>query len=398
MSTEARAHRLRGAVQRYAWGSRHVLAELLGRPGPSDEPEAELWLGAHPRGPALVEIAAGEWLPFDAVLARAPGDWLGPEVVAAHGERLPFLLKVLAVEEPLSLQVHPDGQRAADVFAADRERDPTRRRYADPHAKPELVCALTRFEALCGFRPADESRAWLAEAGLAGDWPEGPGGLRGFLAAWLRQPGERLARGLARLRAHAVARGSGDPVARRVLALAERWPGDPGLIAPVLMNEVELAPGEALFLPPGELHCYLAGVAVEIMGASDNVVRAGLTQKAIDAEEVLRVARCEPAPVTRVRPAPSAPGHAAFATPAREFELSRLEPGPRGAVTLRTLGPEILLCVAGRVEVAAPGGAATLGRGESCAVPAAARAYTVSGQGVVFRAAPPSGDPTGPPR
>lgn len=371
-----------------------MLADLLGRAAPSDEPEAELWLGAHPAGPALVEIDAGNWLPLDAVLARWPDPWLGPELIAAHGPRLPFLLKVLAVGEPLSLQVHPDAERAAAVFAADGEREATQRRYRDPYAKPELICALTRFEALCGFRPVAESRAWLTGAGLAGDWPPGPDGLRAFLATWLRATARQREPRLASLLAHAVARERSDPIARRVLALAGRWPGDAGLIAPVLMNAVDLEPGEGLFLPPGELHCYLAGAAVEIMGASDNVARAGLTSKPIDAEEVLRVARCEAAPVPRVGPAERAAGHTAFVTPTREFELSRLEPDVGGEVAVRMRGPEILLCVSGRVEAAAPGGAVALGRGESCVVPAAASTYRLSGRGVVFRAALPAEDPT----
>lgn len=392
MPTQARAHRLRGTIQRYAWGSRHALAELLARPGPAEEPEAELWLGAHPKSPALVEVAAGEWLPFDAAIAADPAGWLGPEAVAAHGPRLPFLLKVLAVEEPLSLQVHPDAERAAAVFAAEREREPATRRYADPHGKPELICALTRFEALCGFRPATESRAWLAGAGLVEEEPDGPGAIGRFLAAWLGQPTERLEQGLARLLTHAAGRAPADPVARRVLALAERWPGDRGLIAPVLMNEIELAPGEALFLPPGELHCYLAGVAVEIMGASDNVVRAGLTRKPVDAEELLRVARSEASAPPRVARVERAPGYFAFVTPAREFELARLELDAQGEVAARTCGPEILLCVSGRVEVVARDGTTSLARGESCVLPAAAGAYTVAGRGTVFRAALPAGD------
>lgn len=399
MSDQARVHRLRGALQRYAWGSRYVLAELLGRSTPSEEPEAELWLGAHPRGPALVELADDAWLPFDALLARSAEHWLGGAAIAAHGPRLPFLLKVLAVEAPLSLQTHPDRRRAAEVFAADRELDPARRRYLDPYAKPELVCALTRFEALCGFRPGDESRAWFAEAGLADLWPDAdgePANVRSFLADWLRLPAEPRARRLGRVVARARERAPDDAVARRVVELATRWPGDPGAIAPILMHDVTLAPGEALFLPPGLLHCYLSGVAVEIMGASDNVVRAGLTPKPVDVEELLRVASCEPGPVARLRGAERQPGLTAFATAAEEFELSRLELEDAREIAIRPRGPEIVLCMSGVLRVSGPGGTLVLGRGESCAIPAAAGWASFTGRGVGFRAALP--EPAGTPR
>lgn len=393
---------LRGAIQPYDWGSRTALAELLGRGCPSLRPEAELWLGAHPNGPAEVRVD-GRWERLDVLIERSGDVLLGADAIGRFGRRLPFLLKVLAVERPLSLQAHPDAQRAAAAFEADRLREPALpRRYADSYPKPELVHALTPFAALCGFRAAEASRAWLAEAGLADAWPldEGrphDGALRSFLAAWLRQPAAQREERIAGLVAHAAARASGDPIAQRVTELAALWPGDPGLIAPVLMNAVALAPGEALFLRPGELHCYLSGVAVEIMAASDNVVRAGLTEKPVDVEELLAIAPCMPGPAPIVAPTERIAGETVFPTAAAEFELSRLEPEGR-EIPLRTRGPEVLLCTSGAVQLSSAAGGASLGQGASCLVPAAVLTYAVSGRGTLFRAALPAGDGSPAPR
>ena len=396
-----RPHRLRGVIQPYAWGSRHVLAELLGRPSPSPEPEAELWLGAHPRGPALLE-SGDQWRPFDAVLRDDPESWLGPESIAAHGPRLPFLLKVLAVEQPLSLQAHPDDARAAAVFDQERTLPDAERRYTDPHGKPELVCALTRFEALCGVRPLAGIRAWLDAAGLAalllpGEEPGPASAIRASLAHWLRRPPQEQREPLARLRAHAARRASSDAISRRVCELAALWPEDPGLLAPVWLHAVTLAPGEALYFPPGVLHCYLSGAAIELMAASDNVVRAGLTPKPVHVDELLAVGHFEPAApdiLTAVSAASGNAGaraHTHYPTPSRAFQLSRLEPEPGTRIDVRIRGAEILLCTDGQIQVSAGADSLRLTRGDACAMPASAESYTVAGRGTAFRAGLPGG-------
>ena len=382
-----------------------MLAELLGRPSPSPEPEAELWLGAHPRGPALLEIGE-QWRPFDAVLREDPEPWLGAESIAAHGARLPYLLKVLAVEQPLSLQAHPDDARAAAVYEQERELPAAAQRYTDPYGKPELVCALTRFEALCGIRPLAEIRAWLDDAGLAellrpGDRHDSASSIRDSLGHWLRRsPDERRAP-LARLRAHAERRASSDGVSRRVCELAALWPQDPGLLAPVWLHEVVLAPGEALFFPPGVLHCYLSGAAIELMAASDNVVRAGLTPKPVHVDELLAIGRFEPDAPAVLAPHPVTPtsapddagarAHTHYPTPCRAFQLGRLAPQPGIRIDVRVRSAEILLCAEGQIHVLAGADATILARGEACAMPAAAGSYTVTGSGVAFRAGLPEG-------
>ncbi|MET0146541.1 MAG: mannose-6-phosphate isomerase, class I [Ilumatobacteraceae bacterium] len=242
-----------GVVQHYAWGDREFIPRLLGVE-PDGRPWAELWLGTHANGPAT--------LPDGRPLA----DVTGP---------LPFLLKVLAAAEPLSLQTHPSRQQAEAGFAAGR--------YPDPEPKPELLVALTPFDALCGVRPVDATIDLLDELGAAD------------LAAALRRhgPGGAMAslyRGGIKVGPIVdAAAGSDREEARCVTALAERYPGDPSVAATLLLNRVHLQPGEAIVLGPGNLHAYLGGAGIELMGPSDNVVRGGLTAKAVDVDDLLAV-------------------------------------------------------------------------------------------------------------
>ena len=249
---------IRGTVQHYAWGDREFIPRLLGVT-PDGRPWAELWLGTHPNGPSRLDDG------------RALSDVTGP---------LPYLLKVLAAAEPLSLQAHPSAEHARAGFAAGR--------YPDPEPKPELLCALTRFEAFCGVRPVDATLALLGELGAAD------------LAAVVRDFGP--AEALAALYHGAIhvgpivdrCAGNERPEARWVTRLAARYPGDPSVAATLLLNLVELQPGQALRLGPGTLHAYLDGAGVELMGASDNVVRGGLTVKPVDVDELLHVLDAEP--------------------------------------------------------------------------------------------------------
>lgn len=384
--------RLEGAIQSYDWGSRTALAELLGAPSPSAAPQAELWLGAHPLGEATVVTDAGERVPLAAWIERDPVAALGAEVAARFARRLPFLLKVLAVERALSLQAHPDAEQARAGFERERRRGGTRV-YVDPEAKPELVVAHTRFRALCGFRPLAAIGAAFEALDLAELAPprdaDADAWLRAWLARWLA-PGSDATRDAQLARALAAARPS-DPAHACMLQLADEHPGDPGAIAPLLLHAVELEPGEALFLEPGELHCYLGGVAIEIMGASDNVLRAGLTAKPRAVDELVRIGRFEPRDPQPLRPEPRGAGVRSFPAPVDRFVLSILEVGGAGIDIDARSGLEILLCIEGGVRVAARGdeGALVLGRGESCFVPAAAGRYRVEGAGRLYRAAVP---------
>jgi mannose-6-phosphate isomerase len=385
--------RLEPVIQNYDWGSRHFLAELRGARSPSDAPEAELWLGTHPRGEARVVLASGASVMLAAWIEAEPAGVLGEAVLARHGARLPFLLKLLAVERALSLQAHPDAEQARAGF--DREERAgvaaSMRLYADRSAKPELVVAHGTFRALCGFRPLDEIRDLFARARLA-DLAPPPGAepgrwLREFLARWLAvHPAERIARAL-----DAASDADADAAFAWMAALAAQHPGDPGVIAPLLLNAIELAPGEALFLEAGELHCYLAGAAAEIMASSDNVLRAGLTTKPRAVDELLRIGRFAPRAPRVLHARYAGPGIATFATPAAEFELSRIEVG-RGGVAIDAVGGvSVLLCVGGgaRVGPIGAGPAVVLRSGQSCIVPASVGAHRLDGAGVFYRATVP---------
>jgi mannose-6-phosphate isomerase len=298
-----------GIVQHYAWGDHEFIPRLLGQ-APDGRPWAELWLGTHPNGPAL--LADG----------RTLLDVTGP---------LPYLLKVLAAAEPLSLQAHPSRAQAAAGYDAGR--------YPDPEPKPELLCALTPFSAYCGVRPVEATLALLDELGAT------------ELAAAVAHdgPGGALA-GLYRGRIHvdpivAGAAASRRPEATWVTRLAARYPGDPSVAVTLLLNFVELAPGEAMFLGPGNLHAYLSGAGVELMGASDNVVRGGLTQKPVDVDDLLAVT--DPTPLRDPVLAPG-PIHALIGTSIR---LLRLEgPASRTAET-----HELVITTAGFTGYLAPG-------------------------------------------
>jgi len=387
-------HPLRNPIQEYAWGSRTTLPAFLGRPVPSERPWAELWLGAHPRASSQVRVDGG-WLPLrDAIEAR-PDYWLGSAL--AEGKELPFLFKVLAVEHPLSLQLHPDRRAAEAGFARENAAgiplDAPDRRYRDAHAKHEMLCALTPFRALCGLRPLARQRELLASLALPeldalAPAPDADADTA-WLAVLLRLPPERRSVLVAAAGA-AARRREAEPAFQWVAQLAEAYPGDPAALAPLVLEGVELAPGEALFLAPGEPHSYLHGTALELMDNSDNVLRGGLTPKRTDADELLALA----APRARA-PEPlrstHADGEERWPVCCDAFALSALRVEP-GAVWQRTGRgrPEILLCTRGEAHVEAAGEALVLARGEAAFVPGATQRYGVRGDAELYRASVPA--------
>ncbi|TCB99945.1 mannose-6-phosphate isomerase, class I [Micromonospora zingiberis] len=381
---------LYGPIKDYAWGSRSAIAELQGRPVPSDGPEAELWLGAHPGAPAIVE-RDGDRVALTDVLAADPGDWLGQRVVDRFGARLPFLLKVLAAAAPLSLQAHPDAEQARAGFATDGARSDGHRNYVDPFHKPELLVALGPMEALCGFRDPAVSAEVLAGLGVPELRPvldalaAGPTGLAEAVRLLLVWPAAERAGLVAAVRAAAVA----GPDAELVALLAQAYPADPGVVVALLLNRVRLAAGEAIWMPAGNLHAYLRGTGVEVMAASDNVLRGGLTQKHVDVAELLRVLRFEVLDQPVVSPRAVADGVVTWPVPVPDFALHRVTvDGARPEVTLAVPGPWVVLCTSGRVDVADLVTPVTLGPGQAAVGAAAGKSLTVSGLGEVYVASP----------
>ena len=396
---------LEPVVQPYAWGSRRIIADLLGRPAPSDAPEAELWMGAHPAAPAGL-TRAGERTTLDRVVEQAPERELGAVVSERFEGRLPFLLKVLAAEKALSIQVHPDRDTARAAFAAQRERgvepgDPEAT-YADDWPKPEIVCALTPFEALAGMREAGEAAGLLRALGVEALAPvverldEGDdAGLVEALRTLLAWPqdarGDLLTRVVEAADELAESDGEHAGAYRAVVRAAADHPGDLGAVATLLLNHTILQPGEGLYLAAGGLHAYLRGAGVEILANSDNVLRAGLTGKRIDVAELCRI--LDPAVgVPILRPEPDDDGVSTYIAPVPEFRLYRVD-RTGGSVLLPGTGPRIVLNVAGiaQLNVAGSDGAdeeIVLPRGGSAYLSAADGPVTCTGAATLFVACP----------
>jgi mannose-6-phosphate isomerase len=393
-------YQLTGVIRPYAWGSRTSIASLQGRPAPTAGPEAELWLGAHPDDPSTVAGPDGP-VSLDALIADDPKGQLGDQVAAEFGVRLPYLLKVLAADEPLSLQAHPDAEYARRAFAAQQADPGAPKNYTDPYHKPEMLVALTQFEALCGFRAPQASAAALEAFGLAALAPivtalRG-GDLRTAVESLLRWPVAERAGLIESVAVAAAGPAGADPALAASFALAadlaERCPGDPGVLVALLLNHVRLEPGEAIWMPAGNLHAYLRGTGVELMAASDNVLRGGLTPKRVDVGELLRVLRFEVLDDPILPPAPVAPGVLTWTVPVAEFVLYRIDlDGTRPPTEVPAAGPRIVLGVEGDVFVgeSVDGTPIEVLAGTAAYAPADAGAIKVAGAGKVFVAAVPT--------
>jgi mannose-6-phosphate isomerase len=352
-------------------------------------------MGAHPSAPSGVE-RDGTRTTLDAVIAADPAGELGAEIAARFGGRLPFLLKVLAAEQALSIQVHPSRQQAEAGYRAENERGlapgDKSRNYVDDWPKPEILCALTPFEVLAGMRTGADAAALLRALAVRELVP---------LAAELVTDPAAPARALATILAWPAAdRGAlvGDVVAacERVAAdggeyaaacaaavrLASEHPGDLGIIASLLLRHAVLRPGEAVYLPAGGLHAYLHGTGVELLANSDNVVRAGLTAKHIDIPELLKLTDPTVA-VPVIEPRAIGAGVSVYDSPAPEFRLYRAELGP-GEVTLPGTCARVVLCVEGVGALRASSGSLKVAKGESCYLSAADGGVTASGPAVLF--------------
>lgn len=371
--------RIEAVMQSYPWGSRTLIADLMGEPSPTKRPQAEAWFGAHPLAPSTV---GGR--PLTDVIADDPEKALGPAAGLADGT-LPFLLKLLAAAEPLSLQAHPTLEQAREGFAAENERGipPTapHRNYRDANHKPELIVALTRFDALAGFRPVEKTKQLFRELAIPDldhytvllDASSPGEGLRALFTTWLTLP-SRVLGDLVEVVRDACGRYDGGgwvgEVAATTADIAERYPGDPGVLASMLLNRITLEPGQGIYMRAGQLHAYLSGLGVEIMANSDNVLRGGMTSKHVDVVELLRVLDFTPAENPVVEPVREG-SVATYPTEAGEFRLTRFTV-PDGAVArVPAEGAVIVLVVAGEAELTSDGGTVRLSPGNAAWSPAA---------------------------
>ena len=363
--------RITGEIKGYAWGSKSLVQDHLGLGDPG-QVVAEVWFGTHHGGASKVF-----------------GSTKSLEKIAGP---LPFLVKFLAAEKPLSIQVHPTKQQAKAGFAREQQLgialdDPTRN-YKDQSDKPEILIALTSFKALCGFRPIAETKEILSELSLLDKdfehlLPEIEKGLENLFIALLNSTD--LANRLSSLQATSDL----SEKTSRALALAKslllEYPGDTGALVALMLNHIELAPGEAVFLPAGNLHAYLSGLGLEVMSSSDNVIRGGLTQKHIDTKELLSITDFSEALEPVVRSKKIAHGLTEYPVSVSDFKVYRAQVSAANLFADIDLPSQaIVVGISGEVAVSTSQEERELVRKSDVVYLAESRKFSLSGSGEVF--------------
>ena len=394
---------LKNTIQEYDWGSRTAIAELLGDAIPSPKPQAELWMGAHPKAPSMVDIN-GRWLSLKTAIEENPVDILGKPIAEKHGKNLPYLFKVLAAAKPLSIQAHPSLSQAQEGFERENELgipvDAPNRNYKDAMHKPECICALTPFWALNGFRKIYDivsNMRYCCQNGMAGEinalnnQPDS-NGLKRFFEAMMTMDSNRK-KEIIQQAVQTAEQGSGkDPMLEWVIALYKEYPDDIGTLSPLYLNLIRLSPGEAMFLSSGRLHAYLEGLGMELMANSDNVLRGGLTPKHMDVPELLKTLDFQQKEIEILTPKQKEGGERIYASKAEEFVLSVIsvtDAMPFSSPSVRSV--EIVICTDGKAIFSDPGtdAALTLKKGESALIPAAVARYQIKGTATLYKAAVP---------
>lgn len=382
---------LDGVIRNYAWGSQVDIARLQGREHPTELPEAEEWFGAHPTAPSILD----DGRPLDDAIASEPVPLLGQRALDRFGPRLPFLLKLLAADQPLSLQAHPNSRQAHSGHQRERRIgiDTAFRNYVDGNHKPELVVALTDFRALCGFRnplaSADgiEALGVPSLEGLVCTLRDERTGLRravtDLLGLGRDECREIIDQAVKAAATNPPAEGTASAeVAAVLVELAHHYPDDPGVLVGMLLNRLLLRAGEAVYMPAGNLHAYLKGLCVEIMAASDNVLRGGLTNKRVDVPELLRVLDFRTMDEPRAAVSEDGPVRT-WPVPIDDFALRRVQAGTEPHV-FDIDGPRICLCTGGSVRVSDGECEFTLAPGRASFSAGTAGPLTVTGEGELF--------------
>ncbi len=394
-------YKLENIIQEYSWGSKTAIPELLGYKNQYKKPQAELWMGAHPKAPSKVLVNDKKTVLSD-IIKDNPEAVLGESVSKEYGGKLPFLFKILAAEEPLSIQAHPNSNQAKKGF--DRENSlgiplsSPERNYKDPNHKPEIICALSSFKALSGFRKIEDiiadfsaitSKSVKKEISILKEHPDS-NGLKLFFNFFINLTGERKNRLISDSVKYAGIQK--DERYAWIVKLYNKFPGDVGALCPLLLNYIKLSPGEAMYLSAGELHSYLEGLGIELMANSDNVLRGGLTVKHVDVKELLNTLTFHAGRPDIIRPQQLTGSEEVYKTPAREFRLSRITVSEKTSFfTDKNRAVEMLICVKGNTELRQTGTDRQfkIKKGESVIVPASAEEYTMTGNAVLFKATVP---------
>jgi mannose-6-phosphate isomerase len=394
---------LKNTIQEYAWGSYTAIPELLGNDSPANTPQAELWMGAHPKAPSKLKCN-GKWRSLLELIDKNPRGILGEKVAQKFKNRLPYLFKVLAAGKPLSIQAHPSLGQAKEGFERENRfgipLDAPNRNYKDDNHKPECICALSDFWALNGFRKISAMISLLdkicppgltKELDLLRRKPDSDG-LKNFFQTVMtmdRKSQKRIVDDAVK-NARPV---KGDNKAYQwMINLYKEYPSNIGVLSPIILNLICLEPGQALFLPAGTLHAYLDGVGIELMANSDNVLRGGLTPKHVDVKELLNVLNFEERDVNILKMEKINPCERRYESNAQEFSLSVIavktdteyySPGKRCV--------EILLCTDGDAVVVdfAENNSVDIKKGMSILIPAVVEKYSIKGDAVFYKAAVP---------
>lgn len=394
---------LKNTIQEYAWGSRDAIAKLLGEKAPSENPQAELWMGAHPKAPSLVRLS-DRWVSLDTLLDQDPVGILGQAVSKRFNGKLPFLFKVLSAAQPLSIQAHPSLAQAQKGF--DRENrlgipiDAQNRNYRDANHKPECICALAPFWAMVGFRKPRDIIALMEAA-----WPEdalpelkplrgesGPDGMKHFYQAIMKIDDTRKQHLIGSLIDNIHLKTDLNSVFEWVSKLYDAYPSDMGVLSPMILNLIRLKPGQALFLPAGMPHAYLEGLGIELMANSDNVLRGGLTNKHIDIPELMQTLEFRSGEPEILLPKKISECELRYFAGSAEFELSRLVvKNGRVFTSAAERSVELLICVEGEAvaEISKDHQTIQITKGVSVIVPASIGAYSMKGNAQLYKAGVP---------
>lgn len=398
-----RIHLLKNAVQEYAWGSYTAIPELLGHDSPASTPQAELWMGAHPKAPSMVKCD-GVWRSLLELISKNPQDILGEKVAEKFDNRLPYLFKVLAAAKPLSIQAHPSRVQAKEGFERENRLgiplDAYRRSYKDDNHKPECICAMTDFWALNGFRKISGIHSLMdkicppglkTSLDLLREQPDSMG-LKNFFQALMTLDGKQQEEIITDAIKNVQNFADDDPAYQWMINLHKEYPKDIGVFSPIMLNLVCLKPGEAMFLPSGELHAYLDGVGIELMANSDNVLRGGLTPKYIDVQELLNVLNFEEREINILLAAEIDECECAYESFAEEFFLSVISVKEEiGYHSADRRSVEIILCTDGSATITDLGknDNVFVERGKSIIIPEVVEKYCIEGNATFYKAAVP---------
>lgn len=387
-------YRLSNTIQEYTWGDLHSISALLGVPNDARKHQAELWMGAHPKSPSFI-FRNGEKESLDKFISRSPLSTLGEYTRKRFG-KLPFLFKVLAAGEPLSIQVHPNLEQAKNGFAFENNQnialDAFNRNYKDDNHKPEIICALTTFHAMNGFRPINKIISYLElipvdffkEKILILKENEPSIGLKLFFEAIMCSD-EKTKKDLISS-VCLVAQKNKDIAFEWVLKLKDKYPDDIGALCPLFLNIITLQPGEAMFLEAGRLHSYLQGLGIELMANSDNVLRGGLTPKFMDINELLKILKFEPTEIKILKPKGFLP-EKFFPDFVEEFSLSTIDITGQTEYELeQNKKPSIILCTEGHGNCFNGEEIINIEKGQSFFIPADQPAVKITGVCRIYRA------------